>query len=203
MEVSKIQLSPAESELMQNAEVILTKNRVLEKIKGLMETVQEAESEFALQELTQGEMFRTSAKISRGENYGGLPYLILDYPRHAAGDDLFFIRHMFWWGNFFSSTLQLSGKYRREAMNAILSSYSHLSYYYIGINDDPWVHHFEEANYRKIPDMTEPEFAEACHKSRHLKIATWWALGDWKEAPKTMYENWLFLLKVCGQLPRR
>ena len=36
MEVSKIHLSSAETELMQNAEIILTKNRVLEKIKALL-----------------------------------------------------------------------------------------------------------------------------------------------------------------------
>lgn len=42
-----------------------------------------------------------SGKISRGDNYKGLPYLVLDYPRYSHGNEIFLFRTMFWWGNYF------------------------------------------------------------------------------------------------------
>ena len=107
MGVPKIQLSSAETELMQNASVILTKNSVLQKIKMLLEEVQEQQLDFVSQHnLDKTGFFLVPPKISKGENYSGLPYLIQDYPRITSAKNIFFIRNMFWWGNFFSSTLQ-------------------------------------------------------------------------------------------------
>src|SRR5688572_33065082 len=109
MQGSKIRLSPAELELFSDAQVILTKNSIIQKTVALLSHVQEVL-------LPQAPSFiqatSPSPKISKGENYKGLPYVILDYPRIAKAQDLFFIRSMFWWGQLFSSTLQVSGSYR-------------------------------------------------------------------------------------------
>ena len=101
MEVSKIHLSPTEIELMQNAEIILTKNRVLQKMKSLLEEVQHKQTDFVRLNNLKEDIFKVSPKISKGENYLGLPYLILDYPRQTFENNFFFIRTMFWWDNFF------------------------------------------------------------------------------------------------------
>ena len=97
MEVSKIHLSPAEIELMQNGEIILTKNRVLEKMKSLLESVQQNQISYVQDYNLRNEIFKVSPKISRGENYLGLPYLVLDYPRQSSGKNFFFtillVRH--------------------------------------------------------------------------------------------------------------
>ena len=88
-------------------------------------------------------------KISKGENYKGLPYLVLDYPRYFGKDDHFAIRSMFWWGNFFSITLHLSGIYKKMYENKIEASFTLLKEesFFIGISDDQWEHHFETSNY--------------------------------------------------------
>jgi len=54
--------------------------------------------------LPQGSLTVTG-KISRGENYKGLPYLVLDFPRFTSGKKVFIYRTMFWWGNYFSCML--------------------------------------------------------------------------------------------------
>ncbi|MBS1654980.1 MAG: hypothetical protein JSU05_09055, partial [Bacteroidetes bacterium] len=79
MNEAKIRLSAHELELIQNAEWILTKNTILEKVKLLFEQLQEP----FLQELKKlttlpEEVAAPSPKISKGENYKGLPYLVLD-----------------------------------------------------------------------------------------------------------------------------
>ena len=83
MEETKIQFSPAEMELLCNKDIILTKNKVLGKIKRMFETLQEQCQTYILKQpaLAQHEAFSFHPKISKGENYLGLPYLILDYPR--------------------------------------------------------------------------------------------------------------------------
>ncbi|MEI9808974.1 MAG: hypothetical protein WDO16_14545 [Bacteroidota bacterium] len=72
------------------------------------------------------EVIKISPKISKGENYKGLPYLVLDYPRYFEKDNHFAVRSMFWWGNFFSSTLHLSGIYKKKYTSAIEASFTQL-----------------------------------------------------------------------------
>lgn len=194
MQLSKIQLSSSEMDLMQNEAFILTKNRILDKTRMLLEIVQLQQEEYLETHRPANIAFDKGPKISRGENYLGLPYLILDHPRQSAPDDLFFIRLMFWWGNFFSSTLHMSGRTLSQKREKIISSYEILALHYIGINEDPWVHHFEENNYRKVGDMSRAEFETCCTKASHLKIATRWPLSQWHEAPEFLFEHWKFLL---------
>jgi hypothetical protein len=202
MELPKIHLSSAETELMRNAEVILTKNRVLQKIKGLLEIVQQQQLSFVEKNrLTGLEAFVISPKISKGENYLGLPFQILDYPRLSAPGDLFFIRTMFWWGNFFSSTLHLSGSYKDAHKKNVLSSFPVLGEYFIGANADPWLHHFEDSNYRKINGMTRQAFELQCESGAHLKLAARIPLSEWERAPIKLYEHWKVWLRVCGLIP--
>jgi hypothetical protein len=43
-----------------------------------------------------------SFKITRGDNYRLMPYLILDYPRISSKEFPVLFRTMFWWGHFYS-----------------------------------------------------------------------------------------------------
>ena len=107
MQEAKISLSPSEFELVTNAEIILTKNRVLQKIQESLGYLGNQEQDhIEINHFSHLHEFRIGPKISKGENYLGLPYIILDYPRYSDSEDLFFIRQMFWWGHFFSHTLQ-------------------------------------------------------------------------------------------------
>jgi hypothetical protein len=198
MEVSKIHLSSAETELMQNAEIILTKNRVLEKMKLLLEEVQLQQFSFIETNELTNDIFVVPPKISRGENYLGLPYLILDYPRKSSDNNFFFIRSMFWWGNFFSSTLHLSFNTKNIFKERIKASYSQLQNCYISITENQWVHHLEGTDYRKIESLTQREFEEVCENFDHLKIATRHSLSEWQKAPSALFKNWKFFLSLCG-----
>lgn len=197
MDAAKIRLSPTELELACNAEFILTKNTIIKKTVGLFE---------GLQKLLLVETHKTgmhpglsvAPKISRGENYLGLPYIILDYPRISQQNNLCFIRSMFWWGNFFSSTLQVAGLYKEQCSERIISSYDLLASqnYFVGINEDPWNHTFEKNNYRQINLLTQKEFEIILQKQGHIKIASKISLNEWDVAAKKMYRNWNFLLEL-------
>lgn len=197
MEVSKIQLSSAEMELVQNAEIILTKNRVLSKVNALLDELQQKQLNYLdVMNLKNG-IFSVHPKISRGENYLGLPYLILDHPRLSKSDDFFFIRSMFWWGNFFSCTLHFAGRSKESLKSKIKNSYSQLQDHFIGIDPDPWRHHFQQNNYQKIGSIAEEEFHQGCEQLDHIKISKKYPLNQWENIPAKLFGEWNFFLSLC------
>jgi hypothetical protein len=202
MSEAKIQFSGAEMELMNNATIILTKNIILQKIKALLEEVQNGMLHHVATESMYNNnlLFESTPKISRGENYEGLPYVVLDYPRQFELTDIFVIRTMFWWGNLFSITLQLSGKYRTEFGEKISDAYASLvkKEFFIGVGEDPWQHHFEEDNYQLISKLSEEEFKEKCMEGEHLKIARNFPLWDVHFVAEDLLHHWQYLLSLCN-----
>jgi hypothetical protein len=190
MEVSKIRLSPSELELVSNAAIILTKNRIIQKAVGVLEILQDEISQDA--DNFPSAIFSISPKISKGENYLGLPYAILDFPRIAEKENLCFIRSMFWWGNFFSTTLLVTGSFRKRIQENSVEVYESLrpSNYYISISDDPWVHHFEKDNYQPISDFNHQKFKKMMDESPFIKIATKFPLEHWESAAIQLKTNW-------------
>lgn len=183
---------------MLNAEIILTKNRVLAKMKMLLEKVQDLQTDLVTKNHLNIEIFKTSPKISRGENYLGLPYLMLDYPRQSSEKNFFFIRTMFWWGNFFSCTLHIAKDSKEIFKKRIISSYSELKNFYIATSDDQWVHQLTEKDYKRIGLVTEEQFAAVSESFDHIKIAGKHSLAEWEMAPVKLLENWKLFLSVCG-----
>ena len=200
MKEAKIHLSPAEQELMCNASVILTKNEVLRKVKEMLEDLAAA---MTLQEEARygsrmPDVLLTPPKVSRGENYRGLPYLVLDYPRVFRGGDIFAIRTFFWWGHFFSSTLHLAGSYKREAEPLLMKALSGLADegYYISCSDDPWQHHFEAGNYRELAGLSQEERLELLRQRDYIKIAAKWPLEGGLSAANDLWNSWKRLLEA-------
>ena len=198
MEVAKIQFSPAESKLMNDASVILTKNTVLQKVKELFVHLQgRMQEEYENEE---GNIaFSIPPKISRGENYLGLPYLILDYPRVFREGNILAIRSMFWWGHYFSSTLHLSGVHRQNAQQKIESSYRLFASedYFIGIHQDQWLHQFGRDVYLPVSELSEEEFIAHCRRYDHLKIGMTSPLLDGSRAEESLLKSWKFLVDAA------
>ena len=187
---AKIRLSQKEMELVSNADLILTKNAILQKANRLLSGLQDKQ----LQHLESfaanlsEKMFHSSAKISKGENYQGLPYLILDYPRVFDQQHILAIRTMFWWGNFFSVTLHLSGIYKKEKEEKLIHAFTKLKErnYYWNINEDPWEHHFEIDNYIPLEQLSKAEFEDSVRKNNFIKLAYKIDLQQWEDAEELL-----------------
>ncbi len=196
MNGAKIQFSGAEMDLINNANIILTKNEALEKIKLVL---LEAQKQMQQVQTADG-LFLLPPKISRGENYLGLPYLVLDYPRRFSANDIAMIRSMFWWGNFFSSTLVLSGQTKANNVKTLQKGYLLFAEkgYYVGVSDDAWQHHFEQDNYCLISSLSNLEFSDICNRFHHIKIALKWPLQIAPLAANYMAESWYFFMRLLG-----
>lgn len=197
MDATKIQLSKEEMELVCRPDWILTKNRVLEKTWQLLETVQHRQqpSLAALPE----EVRKVHAKISKGENYKGLPYLILDQPRHFSGENIFAIRSMFWWGHFFSSTLHLSGHYKNIYEEKIIAAFPLLqTTLSVCVSDDPWQHHFDSDNYIALNNLSPAAFENYLKNSSFIKLSRKIPLEQWDTATETLIETGKTYLRILN-----
>lgn len=181
MEEAKIKLSEDELLLVQNAGIILTKNAIMQKavsLFGLLAEGMKTESENAQ---LPGEVMMTTPKISKGEHYKGLPYVVLDYPRLFTQENIFAIRTLFWWGNYFSITLHLKGVYKEMLALRIKENISLLAekQFSICISSDQWRHELEADNYISLSGLTENELNEIIEKNQFLKLAAKTEFAQW------------------------
>ena len=196
---TKIQLSSFEQSLLKNADWILTKNAIIEKMKQLLQQCLEKQQESIQSKhfLLPEEVNSASPKISRGENYQGLPWLMLDYPRYFDKENIFAIRTFFWWGHYFSTTVHLAGAYKNIFEEKIIANYQSLKEqsFYLCINKEEWEHHFHEDNYRSIKDISVNEFQQFITEKKFIKLSVKFELDKWHELPllsasihKTIFE---------------
>jgi hypothetical protein len=146
-----VTFSKEEFELLNNKEVFQTKKKVVEKLTqafgSLNHSLEKLLPEF--EDVLPPEVVSSKGKISRGENYLGYPWMILDYPRVFKHEDVFAFRSLCWWGNHFSFTVHLGGKYLtqwNDKISLVMDDLKGKSIY-ICIADSPWHHHFEKENY--------------------------------------------------------
>ena len=208
MNPAKIRLSPNEMELVTNADWILTKNGIMRKAWHLLEGLQAYQQDVisTYQNDLPAAAMRVPAKISKGENYRGLPYLVLDYPRFFEKENAFAIRTMFWWGHFFSITLHLSGTMKSMYTTSLLQGYRQLtgSGFFISTNDEEWEHHFESDNYSLLQEINEEQYREQLQERPFIKLAQKVELVKWNDAHDILAKYYSELLGLLHhQLPSR
>ena len=199
---TKITLSAKELELVCSTDWILTKHIIIEKVINLFSAML-----ISMQQKTGEqksnlpvEVFIKDPKISRGENYRQLPYVMLDYPRYFEKQDTLAIRTFFWWGNFFSINLQLSGNIKNSVVNNLAANFLHLQQndYWICVNNNPWQHYFEEDNYLPLQKITKEQFSVMLNRELFIKIGKKISIEHWETvAPfiANTFEEMILLLK--------
>lgn len=200
MNPAKIRLSATELELITNADWILTKNAILQKVKNILEALQAEQQDYLAKEKINfpAEFIAPLPKISKGENYKGLPYLVLDHPRYFDKENVFAIRTLFWWGNFFSITLHLSGHCKELFQQQLINAYSVFadSDFFLCINDDQWEHHFEKDNYTPVKEITSREFEQLLSKKPFIKLAQKYPLQQWDEIPHLLFTEFRKTMEI-------
>lgn len=187
--MSRIIINKDELELLTNTEIFLIKAQLGKKMNDLFgECIEQINSHLvgltAFPELNLGSH---SPKISKGENYLSFPWQLLDYPRHFNKIEIFALRTLCWWGQGFSITLHLSGKYA-ETYHAVLTKQSNFlaeNDYYICVNVQQWQHHFLEDNYRPAGLFTtmDKTISSLYEQNKFIKIMKKIPLSEWSTLP--------------------
>jgi hypothetical protein len=202
MQETKIQILPGEMELICDAEIIFRKNAALVKVRQFLEAVQLKQQALISMNpfLFPGEVIKISPKISRGENYKGLPWMILDYPRYFEPQHSFAIRTLFWWGNFVSITLHLSGRYKTMYEDKLIRQFKTLvaANFYLCTGAEEWEHHFEPGNYTKAELLKAEKFEEEIRSKKFLKLACKFPLEKTGLPGEKLMESYALLLRLLS-----
>ncbi|MCW3461845.1 hypothetical protein [Chitinophaga nivalis] len=193
-------LTPAEAAIVSSPTVIELKNSAIDKVMGLMGQLQEV---LAAYDRTTDfpfdpEWVLQGGKISKGEQYKQLPWVMLDYPRYFNKSAVFAFRTMFWWGHYFSCTLHLAGTVKVRFSDALVNGYEKLALagFQVYVQEDPWEHDFENGNYSLIGEMTFEDWKRLVGRHDFIKLAKPFALEQWGEIITAIAEAYAALLSL-------
>jgi len=202
-DAAKVQLSKEEMALVSDPVWILTKNSIMGRAVQLMaEMSQRYEPELAglRQVMASGGSHLPAnwdrPKISRGENYQGLPYVVLDQPRLFGKEDILAIRTMFWWGHYFMVTLHLKGALQERFEVGLERHAEELAAagFHIATSGDEWEHELEGDNYR----LLQADSLDGKGTYPFIKLSAKCSLDKWNESPGILFELFRTLARALG-----
>ena len=140
--------------------------------------------------------FVHSGKISKGENYKGFPYFVLDYPRLFSRKEVFAFRTMLWWGHEYSCTLHLGGDVLSKVTENFYQNLKRENDLYFCIADQPWEYHYEVNNYQKINNLDSKDIKNYVNRNQFIKVSRYISVNQWPEFNKFTMESFARFLML-------
>lgn len=199
---AKIQLSEEELALVQNTQWIITRHSITQKVFEMFGNLNQLYREEikAYAHFLPGNIILQNGKISKGENYRQLPYVMLDYPAFFGKENIFAIRTMFWWGNFFSITLHISGSHKEKftVRHEEMFSFLQEKNFFICVNDEEWQHDFAAENFLPATSLAPGEWKsilgkDFCKFSKKISLSAWENANEFLEKS---FREILLLLQI-------
>lgn len=200
MQSAKIRLSPQHIKLVTDASWILTKNEILLHIKTAFEALHNWQQTAIKSHLLPADVLKTGGKISRGENYQGLPWIVLDHPRHFVKGNIFAVRTLFWWGRFFSTTVHLSGIWQQKAGRRLIKAFESLQRESLKIcySGDEWIHDINSSSYTSLNEMDQESFGKIILEAPFVKIAAYTSIENIENSMEILMQQFDFLVNILG-----
>lgn len=195
MENTNVELSENELALVTNAEFILTKNSIIEKVYALFGTLSDEYKKMTTNNVLPAEVLSISPKIYKGEQYRKLPYVMLDYPRFFTKESVFAIRSFFWWGNFFSISLHLSGMYKNNFLERLVNSQNIGEDWLFDTTEDEWNHELNK-NGISLHLVVQHTSLTQLLERKYIKLSKKIPLEEWDKAFPFFIENYQDVLSM-------
>jgi len=196
-------LPPDQLAVLQNSQFLLTKNQLSTKLVQLL-----GQTEQALKPLVQAAplppgTLQKAGKISRGENYKGLPYWVLDFPRFFEEPNTLAFRTMIWWGHQASITLHLGQQSGQQVLPALLQALPALqkAQLYGCVNkESPWEYEFEPYNYLPLAQQGNTFWQAQWQQAPFIKLALPLPLPQLGQLPAAAVQTWQLLAPLLKGL---
>jgi len=194
-----------EIEFLTDRKLLLSKVHIGKKIEALLGQVEKGLHAVISEYPWPDGVLTRSGKLSKGENYLGLPYYLLDYPRRFDRDNVFAFRTMFWWGNFFSATLHLSGEYLKMSREPLSANIDQIktSNAFICVNHNPWEYHYHQDNYREVRELTAAQLGKIFSEKSFIKLSFRWEIDRYMDIPSLVPEVFQKMLGWMAESGRR
>lgn len=170
-------LSEFERQCFYDQEFLLAKQRITNKNKALLSGLEPTIQAWLpqLPKPIESKYAKGTAKVSTGENYQGLPYQVLDFPRSFTKESGFGLRIMLWWGKEISMSLLLWGSVRQEAIPYLHQNTKYLPSDHLSLAGSPWQHAYHPNDYQLIGNFSKQAYEKAlCHP--FYKLTRFWKI---------------------------
>ena len=200
MERTPPEFTAKEVNYFQNTDFLKTKRSIITGFIQLFENIQ-----LDLLDLINSGNFQLpndvitkSGKITKGENYKGLPFVVLDCPGFFTKNDIFAYRTIFWWGNYLSNHFLLKGSYLDHYRERFAKSWLLLKgeKVYLDLSDDPWNHDLSTREYVGIDQLGKKKFEAILQRPGFLKLSWRMELEEWKVFHQYSLKNFMTLIEV-------
>ncbi len=143
--MTKIIIHTEEFEALSEKEFFILKAKASEKIRLILQELNDQLIQHSSSDTLAviRKYYLRQGKISRGENYLGLPYMVLDYPGYFKPESVLTFRCKFWWGSYFSFYWILSGELFKEVFTKSELEKLKGKGYLISVSENLWDHRFE------------------------------------------------------------
>ena len=202
MDRKPAEFTTKELKYLQNTDFLKTKRLIIKGFIGLFEDIQTD-----ILHLLDGGSFELpdgliakSGKITKGENYKDLPFVVLDCPRFFSKNDIFAYRSIFWWGNYLSNHFLLKGHYLDRYRAQFSDSWSSLKEegVYLDLSGDPWNHDLSTSDYVHASQLSREKFDEILQRPEFFKLAWRVELDQLKAFHQFSLKNFLTIIKIIS-----
>lgn len=166
MRKSTNKLTKHELDFASSIEYPLLKHEVMLKISALMaQTGQQLSQTFHENQLIDLAQY----KITKGERYKQMPYIVLDFPQIKGPDFNIVLRTMFWWGHYFTCSLIV--KTSLLDLEKTVKNIKKLKKTRILTGSNLWEQELEMDDYSKIPDLNKKQMMKLLESSNYMKLS--------------------------------
>lgn len=142
---------------------------------------------------------RTGIKVSKGENFKGYPYIVLDCPRLYSTDTEVICRTIFRWGHGWSLHFTIQGKtFERVSYSLPDFSASFRNDWLLYTGENIWEQDIDSEFFVPMSAISETSFSDILNPQQFFKMATSINLSDaveWPPFPQQIYQVLFDLLK--------
>ncbi|QES87659.1 hypothetical protein [Rhizosphaericola mali] len=191
--MAKLVLSEKEWSIVQNFDFLLTKNQIIDHIQQFFTQLGCTYRDIAKNTIPKEneKLLQTSPKVSKGEKYEGLPYLMLDFPRIFQNGNTFAIRSFFLWGKAFSISLLLEGEYKNHLQTKIFENQVLRNWQY-ETEDSPWIHFQSDSSKNHFSTISKSQI----NQHPFLKLTNSKPLQDWQTIETFFLESFQQIMEA-------
>jgi hypothetical protein len=142
---------------------------------------------------------KTGLKVSKGENFKGYPYIVLDCPKLYSTDTEVICRTIFWWGHSWSLHFTIQGQTFARVSQSLQDFSASLSTdWLLYTGENIWEQDVDSVLFVPITSLSKTVIYDTINKQGFFKIANKINLSnavEWPPFSTQSYQNLFDLLK--------
>jgi hypothetical protein len=190
-------LSQSEISIWNNAEIFITKQKITNFIYDANALI--IEEIKTSKPILHSNFKFNNPKISKGENYNCLPWVMADYPAYFDKENIFAFRMFYLWGAEINFFLVLKGDFLKHYQTQILSQIKNQAFTSIKIyvGADVWKHNMDE-DYKLIEAIEIEKIIAHINQFGFLKLAIYHPSTKINEIEKLGFNAWQLFYKLLS-----